>query len=110
MNTCPTVKEVSIPGCYTGVLKVNTGLEPGTTIDWNIQKEASLGYISASTLVDSEGNITLTIPTSLNSYLSYFDTYKLYFKQAVEDQNIKGYDCYRLMPFKNTDEVVDVVI
>lgn len=106
MNTCPTVKEVTMPGCYSGVLKVNTGLAPGTPIVWAIQAEGGRVAYSDGGMVDESGNILLDYPG-----FNYFNTYKLSFKSdALEHINIKGYDCYRLLPVKNANEVVDVVI
>jgi hypothetical protein len=117
MNNCETVKEVQIPGCYSGVLKVNVGLEPGRVIAWSIAQEGNVHYISGSAAVDASGNLLLEVPEDF-SYIDYFNTYKLSLWENLngwgeptgESINIKGYDCYRLMPFKNANEVIDVVI
>lgn len=105
MNTCPTVKEVTMPGCYSGVLKVNTGLAPGTNIWVYIQKEGSNSQWEFAMPVDEFGNLVLDIE------IDYFNNYKVYLTD--EDGNdipLKGYDCYRLLPVKNANEVVDVII
>ena len=113
MNTCPTVKEIEMPGCYSGVLKVSLGLEPGTELRWSIINESMPGRLNSTAIVDADGNITIDSPGSirLEAYVNYFNTYKL----QLTDSNllaitIKGYDCYRLLPVKNANEVIDVII
>lgn len=106
MDTCLTIKEIKIPGCYSGVLKVNTGLEPGTLLTWALQKESIRDFVRGNNNVDTEGNITIESPN-----LDYFNSYKLTVMDInLMPLNLKGYDCYRLIPYKNTEEVIDVVI
>ena len=110
MNNCPTVKEVIIPGCYSGVLKVNLGLEPGTNITWVVNKEGFNTFSQSGTdEVNPDGSLVLTALE-----INFYNTYKLRLWEGLASINpsinIKGYDCYRIMPVKNTNVVVDVII
>jgi hypothetical protein len=109
MKNCETVKEVQMPGCYSGVLKVNVGLEPGTEVSWLSTKEGHpMVYDGGNAVIDASGNIILDKEAI---QIDYFNTYKFRLLDSVNNTlNIKGYDCYRLMPVKNANEVVDVVI
>jgi hypothetical protein len=107
MNTCETIKEIEIPGCYSGVLKVNVGLEPGTALRWSLNIEGyKWNLYDVESIVDQDGSI----PIEIGFVLNYFNTYKLTLKQNNEPINIKGYDCYRLIPVKNANEVIDLII
>jgi hypothetical protein len=109
MNNCETVKEIEMPGCYSGVLKVNVGLEPGTAVSWLSTKEGHpMVYDAGISVIDAQGNISLDGDAI---QLDYYNTYKFRLLDDVSNNiNIKGYDCYRLMPVKNANEVIDVII
>jgi hypothetical protein len=108
---CQTIKEVSMPGCYSGVLKVSTRQPSGTVLTWFINRDGEPGVIYKETTVDSEGNITID-SADTGAFLNYLNTYRLSIvhKLSGAGLNIQGYDYYRLIPYKNNEEVIDVVI
>jgi hypothetical protein len=65
-------------------------------------------YDAGISVIDAQGNISLDGDAI---QLDYYNTYKFRLLDDVSNNiNIKGYDCYRLMPVKNANEVIDVII